>query len=270
MEHSTPGARKLVDLTHVPTVRLFDSTIHNLTLAETCDTIEAMINARDRCYLVCVKDVALAMRSRQDAFLRAFYDSVPDLSVVDGRGLVMASRLLGQPLREVVGGPRLYFEMLKRATRHGYGVYLFGAKPEVLQEATRRLQARLPGVKVVGYHHGYFDDRAAERIVADILRAAPEILFVGIGTPIRERFIATYREQLPPCVCIPVGGVLDLEARLVHQAPEWVSRSGLEWLYRVLQEPKRLLPRYLVTHSQFFVLLSIALAHRAFAPKGSP
>jgi N-acetylglucosaminyldiphosphoundecaprenol N-acetyl-beta-D-mannosaminyltransferase len=252
------------------TVRLFDSTIHNLTLAETCDAIEAMIRARDRCYLVCVKDVALTMRSRDDPFLKAFYDEAPDLSVVDGRGLVLASRLLGQPLAEVVGGPGIYFEMLQRAVTQGYRVYLLGANPSVIEAAVRRLQTRLPSIQVVGWHHGYLNDESTEHVLTAIRASAPNLLFIGISTPIRERFLSKYRGSLPPCVCVPVGGVLDVEAGIVHLAPHRVSRLGLEWLYRALQEPARLLGRYLRTHSRFCVLLLRAMARRALNPGTSP
>src|SRR2546422_8494563 len=137
----------------VPTVVLFGSRLHRLTLTETCDVVEGMIRAHDRCYLVCVKDVGLTVRSRDDAFLGRFYDRA-DLVLVDGRGLVLAGRLLGQPLPGPVGGPDIYHELLRRAAERDYGVYLLGARPAVVAEAARRLRARTPPVRVVGWHDG--------------------------------------------------------------------------------------------------------------------
>jgi len=229
-----------------------------------------MIRAHDRCYLICVKDVGLTVRCRDDAFLRGFYDRA-DLVLVDGQGLVLAGRLLGEPLPGPVGGPDLYSELLRRAAARDYGVYLLGARPAVVTEATRRLRARTPPLRVVGWRDGFFSGREAE-VVADIARAKPDILFLGISTPERERFLDDWRDRLPPCACVPVGGVFDIEAGVIRPAPNWVRRAGLEWLFRVLQEPRRLATRYVHTHSRFAILLAGALLRRALGadqPGGS-
>ena len=240
---------------------LFGSRFHCLKLTEACDAVEAMIRAHDRCYLVCVKDVGLTVRCVDDSLLRGFYDHA-DLVVVDGRGLLLAGRLLGRPFPGPVGGPALYSELLRRAAARAYGVYLLGARPDIVREAARRLGARTPPVRVVGWHDGYFEGRERE-VVMDITRAQPDIIFVGISTPVRERFLDAWRDQLPPCACVPVGGVLDIEAGAVRPAPEWVSRMGLEWLFRVWQEPRRLAIRYARTHPRFALMLAAALARRA-------
>jgi N-acetylglucosaminyldiphosphoundecaprenol N-acetyl-beta-D-mannosaminyltransferase len=251
----------------LPTVSLFGSRLHCLTLAETCDAAEAMIGARDRCHLICVKDVGLTVRCRDDASLGAFYER-SDLVVVDGEGLVLAARLLGLARLENVCGPALYGEMLRRARLRGYGVYLLGARAEVVAEVARRLRAQTPPVRVVGWRDGYFAGREAE-VIADIAGARPDVLFVGISTPLREQFLGRWRDRLPPCVCIPVGGVFDVEAGLVRGAPEWVWRRGFGWLYRTLQEPRRLTGRYLRTHSRFAALLAAALVRRALGRDGT-
>src|SRR5438094_1329951 len=137
----------------VSTVVILGSRLHRLTLAETCDAVEAMIRAHDRCYLICVKDVGLTVRCLDDALLRRFYDQA-DLVVVDGRGLVLAGRLLGRRFPGPVGGPALYSELLRRAAARDYGVYLLGARREIVTEAARRLRARTPPVRVVGWRDG--------------------------------------------------------------------------------------------------------------------
>ena len=248
-------------------VVLFGSQFDALTSAEACDAMEAMIRAGDRRYLVCVKDVALTIRSREDAFLRRFYARA-DLTLVDGRGLLLAGRLLGQRLPAPVGGPNLYREMLRRASSCGYSVYLLGARAEVLEEAVRRLRVSHPTLRLAGRHHGYFAGWELE-VVEDIERTRPEILFVGISTPERERFLDAWLERLPPGVCIPVGGVIDIEAGVVARAPDWIGRSGLEWLFRIVQEPGRLLPRYARTHSRFAALLAGALLSRLWSRRTS-
>lgn len=249
--------------TEAPTVRLFETTLHNLSRSETCDAIEAMVAAHDRCYLVCVKDVALTMRSRRDPFLRAFYET-PDLTVVDGRGLVLASRLLGRPLVEMVSGPLMYLEMIRRAEAKGLRVYVLGATSEIVEAAAARLRATAPRLQLAGYHHGYLDPGMAEKVVEEIQRTAPDLVFIGMPTPLREQFIAKYRAVFPPCVCIPVGGVLDVSAGTVHLAPTWLNKAGGEWLYRVAQEPRRLFGRYARSHAQFAALLFAAVLRRAW------
>ncbi|PYO44887.1 MAG: glycosyltransferase [Gemmatimonadetes bacterium] len=244
----------------VRTVVLFGSRLDCLTLSETCDAVEAMIRAHDRCHLICVKDVGLTVRCCDDGFLRRFYDRA-DLVLVDGRGLMLAGHLLGRPLPGRVGGPDLYSELLHRAAARDYGVYLLGARPEIVAEAARRLRARTPPLRVVGWRDGYFTGRE-ESVVADIARTRPDILFVGISTPLRERFLDAWRDRLPPCACVPIGGVLDIEAGVIRPAPRWVSRLGLEWLFRVLQEPRRLAPRYARTHARFAVMLAAAVLRR--------
>ena len=246
-------------------VELFDTYFTNARRAEACDEIERLIAANDRCHLVCVKDVALLMRSRSDSFLRQFYERFPEYIFADGRGVVWASRLLGEPLVEMVGGPGIYYEMLRRAATKGYKVYLLGTRDDVLQRAVANLKKRLPTLSLVGCHHGYFDQDSEYRVVESILRAAPQVLFIGMSTPRREQFIATHLRSLLPGVCLPIGGVLDVEAGTTRLAPGIVGKLGLEWLYRLLQEPRRLGPRYLRTHPRFIWAVFQAVIERATA-----
>ena len=233
---------------------LFGTAFDNLTRAEAADAVEQLIAARNGCRVVCVKDVALTVRARDDAQLRRFYERV-DYLFVDGRGIYYASHWLRQPLVEMVGGPGLYYEMLRRAERAGYRVYFVGASQDVLSRAVARVRERHPSLHFVGSTNGYFDDDGIPRVLAGIADAAPDLVFVGIATPKRERFIERLRAAGQSCVCIAIGGVLDVEAGDKRLAPAFIGRLGFEWAYRALQEPRRLLPRYLRTHSRFALLL---------------
>jgi N-acetylglucosaminyldiphosphoundecaprenol N-acetyl-beta-D-mannosaminyltransferase len=155
----------------------------------------------------------------------------------------------------MVGGPRIYFEMLKRSSDKGYKVYLLGAKKEVLIKAVSNIRKRLPEINIVGYQDGYFELENSNEIVDKINRSNPDIVFIGISTPKREQFIEKHRSRFPNCLCIAIGGVFDNEAGVTKFAPNIISVAGLEWIYRILQEPKRLLKRYLYTHLKFGLYL---------------
>ena len=170
---------------------------------------------------------------------------------MDGRGIYYSSKLLGKPLKEIVGGPGLYFEMLKRSNDKNYRIFLLGAKKEILMKAISNIKKRLPRINIVGFQDGYFKLENSDKIVEKINRSKPDILFVGISTPKREEFIENHRHRFANFLCIPVGGVFDNEAGITKFAPKLIGMLGLEWLYRVLQEPKRLIKRYLHTHTKF-------------------
>ena len=245
-------------------VTIFDTTFDNLTLASAGERVEQLIKRGERPRVVCVKDVALTMRCRDSEFLSRFYDTA-DLMFVDGRGLYYASRLLGTPLREVVGGPGLYFELLRRCAARSHGVYMLGASQSVLAAAVRSARARHPALRVVGFHDGYFEPHELPLVETDIRASAPDVVFVGITTPKREETIEYLRREGVPAVFVAIGGVLDVEAGEKRLAPKWIARLGMEWFYRAMQEPRRLFPRYLRTHSRFIRLLLGEIARRRIA-----
>lgn len=173
-----------------------------------------------------------------------------DLLVPDGVGLLLAGRILGKPLKERVSGIDLFHNLLPLAIRKDYKIYLLGAAPDVIQRAVRRLLQDYPGLPVVGYHHGYLDREGEEAVLEEISQKKPDILFVGMGVPRQEKFMTGYRDVLQVPVSIGIGGTFDVLAGEKKRAPQWVQRLYLEWLYRFLQEPRRLfrllaLPRFL-------------------------
>lgn len=240
---------------------MFETDFDNLTLREAGELVEAFISRGDRPYSVCVKDVALTIRCLENEFLTRFYRQT-DAMFVDGRGLYYASRLVGTPLREIVGGPGLYFELLRRAAAKGHRVYILGATQAILDAAIRNACTRHPSLHIVGSRDGYFSLQDVPSIGEGIRAAKPDIVFVGITTPKREETIEQLRRQGIPTVFVAIGGVLDVEAGEKRLAPKWIAKIGMEWFYRALQEPRRLFPRYLRTHSRFLVLLAREVARR--------
>jgi N-acetylglucosaminyldiphosphoundecaprenol N-acetyl-beta-D-mannosaminyltransferase len=161
-----------------------------------------------------------------------------------------------------VAGVDLMWELLKRADHRGYRVYFLGATPDVLGLVLDRVRRELPGVVVAGAHHGYFSDDEAEAVATDITRASADILLVAMPTPRKERFIHAYLGSLGVRVAMGVGGSFDVVAGVTRRAPSWLQRVGLEWAYRLAQEPRRLFKRYAVTNTKFIVLVGAELLRR--------
>lgn len=158
--------------------------------------------------------------------------------VADGAGVVMASRLLGDPLPERVPGVELVEGVL--STGKVNRVYLLGAKPGVADEAAARLQARYPQLKVVGTHHGYFRPEEEDTVLANVAASGAQMLLVGLGAPRQEIWLLRNRERLGVPLMIGVGGALDVFAGRVNRAPLLLRRAQLEWLWRITSEPRRL------------------------------
>jgi N-acetylglucosaminyldiphosphoundecaprenol N-acetyl-beta-D-mannosaminyltransferase len=198
---------------------------------------------------------------RRDPELRADVSS-SDVVLADGLPVVWTSRLLGRALPERIAGIDLMTYLLRRGDQRGYRVYCLGASQEVLRTAVDRITAEHPGVRVVGCHHGYFSPDEEPAIAAAIASAKPDVLLVAMSSPRKERFLARWSAALAVPVCHGVGGSFDVLAGKVRRAPLAWQRLGLEWLYRVLQEPRRLGPRYLVTNSVFCAIVVSALFRR--------
>jgi len=244
------------------------------TMEEVLDRVHQAIISQGRLQIGVV-NAAKLVHMRHDPLLRADVLSC-DLVLADGVPVVWASRLLGRPLPERVAGIDLMFEMLRRGDQHGYRVYCLGASEDVLDTVACQITETYSRVRLVGHHHGYFTHQDEPGIVEAIAQAKPDILLVGMTSPKKERFLSRWKDQLGVPVCHGVGGSFDVLAGKVRRAPLRWQRLGLEWLYRVKQEPRRLWKRYLVTNTRFCGLLLAELARQYMArvrrsvPRGAP
>ena len=222
------------------------------SMGKTVDVIRGAV-AAGRFTQHVVVNVAKLVNMRSDVQLN---DSVRscDIINIDGMGVVLGARFLGHAVPERVAGVDLFHELLAMSARNGFSVFLLGAKDEVVGATARKVQALYPELKVAGYHHGYFwDDEAA--MVEKIRASGADMLFVAITSPKKENFINRWRDQLGVTFVMGVGGTFDVVAGKVQRAPLWMQRGGLEWLFRVIQEPRRMWKRYLVTNAKFGGLL---------------
>lgn len=161
------------------------------------------------------------------------------LVTADGVGIVWAAARAGQPVPERVTGIDLMQRLLERAAIEGWSVFFLGAQPGVAEDAARRAQADRPGLRVCGTHHGYFDIEEDAAVVAAVRAAAPHVLFCGLGAPKQELWAARRLSDLRVPVVMGVGGSLDVLAGKVQRAPQWLVRLHLEWLGRLVREPRR-------------------------------
>jgi len=201
---------------------------------------------------------------RDELLKRATAES--DIICPDGMGVVWGCRLTGHPVAQRVTGCDLAFRMLHICARQGYRPFLFGAKPAVLEKAVENIRRNFPGIQLAGWRHGYFAPDDEANIVESIRCSKADCLLVGISSPIKEYFLNKYRDEIMVPVQLCVGGTFDVIAGKVRRAPVWMQRAGLEWTFRLLQEPRRLGPRYLASNAAFALLLAKSLLRRYGAP----
>lgn len=239
-------------------VEVLGCSIDNLTMDETLDVVARFIED-GRPHQHVVVNVDKLVKARRDPALRRIIDDC-SLVNVDGMPVVWASRLLGRPLKERVAGIDLFEALMARAAETGWRVYLLGAREEVVARVRAAYEQRYPRLCIAGHRNGYWSP-AEEPAVAEAVRAArPDILFVAISSPHKERFLARWQGHMGVPFAMGVGGTFDVAAGLVRRAPRWMQRSGLEWFFRFLQEPRRMFRRYFVDDMAFFAMLGAELA----------
>ncbi len=193
---------------------------------------------------------------------RAFHHLIntADLTVPDGMPLLWGAKLLGDPLPERVTGVELIGECAGLSAEQGHTIFLLGAGPGVAEEAATVLRARYPGARIVGAYApptAGVDPEEDERTVRLVQEMRPDILFVAFGAPKQDEWIRQNMRRLDVPVCMGVGGAFDMLAGRVRRAPAWMQQSGLEWAYRLAQEPTRLWKRYLIDDLPIFLRLMV-------------
>jgi N-acetylglucosaminyldiphosphoundecaprenol N-acetyl-beta-D-mannosaminyltransferase len=173
---------------------------------------------------------------------------------VDGQAVVWASRLLGNPVPERVAGIDLFERLLAEAAGSGRSVFLLGARQEVLDEVVTRALTRFPGLRIAGAHNGYWADEDETNVVAEVAASGADMLFVALPSPRKELFLEGYAEQLGVPFRMGVGGSFDVMAGRTARAHRWMQRIGMDWAYRLIQEPRRMARRYLVGNTSFLLL----------------
>lgn len=227
-------------------------TMHPWTMEHTVAEIGRRLSECDFTQHVVV-NIAKIVNMQSDPELRAAVLGC-DIINIDGMGIVLGGRSLGYNIPERVAGIDLFYQLLKYAEETGRSVYFLGGKEDVVGRAVVNLKNQHPRLEIAGWHHGYFwGDEVA--VVEKIRQSAADMLFVAITSPKKERFINTFRDKLGVRFAMGVGGTFDIVAGVTKRAPVWMQKYGLEWLYRIIQEPRRMWKRYLVTNTLFLFML---------------
>jgi len=225
-------------------------------MAQAVATVEGWIEQRQRHY-VCVTGVHGVMESQRDENLRRTHAGA-GLVTPDGMPLLWLGRLRGFTHMNRVYGPDLMLQLCERSVAEGYRHYLYGGGEGIAQRLSEKLRERFPGIRMVGAHSPPFrplTPEEDEEVVRRINVARPDIVWVGLGTPKQERWMEAHRDRLEASVLIGVGAAFDFHSGAKRQAPRWMQNSGLEWLFRLANEPRRLWRRYLVNNTWFVTLV---------------
>ncbi|HYQ44902.1 MAG TPA: WecB/TagA/CpsF family glycosyltransferase [Polyangiaceae bacterium] len=225
------------------------------------DAIDRLISAKNGGTVFTPNVDHIVMAEHDERFCAAY--AAASLSLVDGTPVLWASRLLRTPLPAKISGSDLVMPLMRRAAERGHRVYFLGGEPGVADLAKSKLEAELPGIQIVGTDASRINVNATSEVdeVAErIERAAPDLVLVALGAPKQEIWSFLRTERLKPAVLIGVGASLDFVAGTQKRAPSWMSKLGLEWLYRLAQEPRRLAARYLLRDPEFGLILLRQLA----------
>lgn len=233
--------------------RILGTRVDALTMEETINEAIRLIDLQASAQHVVV-NAAKLVAAVTDERLRSIIDGCSIVNA-DGQAVVWASRILGRPLPERVTGIDFMNNLIDVSTSRNYGIYLLGADPEVSSAVEQELVLR--GATVVGRSHGFWrSQRTDEDLVNEIASLRPDVLFVALPSPMKENFLAENLRKIPTGLCVGVGGSFDVIAGRTKRAPVWMQRLGIEWFYRLAQEPRRMFKRYLVGNSKFIVYVA--------------
>jgi N-acetylglucosaminyldiphosphoundecaprenol N-acetyl-beta-D-mannosaminyltransferase len=248
-----------------------DVTLHPLTFRETVDWIANRAVAGPGA-VVCTPNADYVVRAHRDRGWRAILQAA-DLRVPDGMAVVYAARIAGRPMRGTVTGRLLLPAIAERAATEGWEIALFGAGPGVAQAATVELRRRYPGLRIgaaitpsMGFVVGSPEDAEALRVIRE---TEARVVFVALGAPKQEAWMVAAAASLPDRVLVGVGAAFDIVSGRFREAPRWMTRWGLEWLFRLAQEPGRLARRYLVDDPWIFWWAAAARLSRRPGNRGA-
>lgn len=230
-------------------IHLLGSPLDLLTMAETLLQIEKLILNQKPSQHVVINASKINLMAENEE-LQAIIEESP-LVNADGQSIVWAARFLGYPVPERVTGIDLFESLVIRAAEKGWRVYYFGAAEGIVQTVVEKHRMEYPDLVIAGYRNGYFEEDESTQIAQQIRESQADILFVAFSSPKKEFWIHAHKEEMQVPFVMGVGGSFDVIAGKTKRAPKWMQKTGLEWFYRFIQEPRRMFKRYIIGNFRF-------------------
>lgn len=238
-------------------MKFLNTYVDNVTMDEAVYESEKLINNGKYNYIV-TPNVDHIVKLEEDKEFKEIYNNA-DLILTDGMPLIWVSKISRNPIKEKVSGSDFFPKLCGVAARKGYRIFLLGAAEGVAQQAKANLEEKYNGINIVGTYSPKFgfeyDKDEIEKILNLVKNSAPHILAVGLGAPKQEKFIYKYLNELQVPLSLGIGATIDFEAGNIKRAPKWMQKSGLEWFYRFIKEPKRMFKRYFVDDVKFIKIV---------------
>ncbi len=229
-------------------IKFMNTEIDNLTMEESLNEIDKLILENNKSYVV-TPNVDHIVQLENNKELKNIYDSA-SLILTDGKPLLWISKWYKTPIKEKISGSDLFPLLCEMAAQKGYSMFFLGAAEGVAAKAAANLKKKYNGLNIVGTYSPPFgfekDEVELKKIINMIKKVHPDILIVGFGCPKQEKFIYNFRDKLDVPISLGLGASFDFEAGNVKRAPKWMSEHGLEWLFRITQDPKRMFKRYFI------------------------
>ena len=236
--------------------KFMNTEIDNLTMQEALETIDALIQENKNAYVV-TPNVDHIVQLETNKELQDVYANA-SLILTDGKPLLWIAKWYGTPIKEKISGSDLFPLLCDMAAKKGYSMFFLGAAEGVAAKEADNLMNKYKGLQVIGTYsppYGFENDSSEmNKIDAMIKKARPDILIVGLGCPKQEKFIYNNYKKLGVPISLGLGASFDFEAGNIKRAPKWMANHGLEWLFRITQDPKRLMKRYLINDMKIFKL----------------
>lgn len=230
-------------------LHFLNSNVDNLSMEETISRVEEIIFRRKPTQHVVINANKLNLMQK-DVALRTIVNN-SELINADGASVLLAGKILGKPLVERVTGIDLFLELLEKCEKKDYRPYFFGATQEVIEEVVNFIRKKYPNIDIAGYRNGYFSALNSDAIAKQISDSKADLLFVGFSSPQKEYWINDYLEQMNVPFVMGVGGSFDVVAGKTKRAPKLWQKLGMEWLFRFIQEPRRMFKRYIIGNLKF-------------------
>lgn len=229
-------------------VRLLNIEVDNITMKEAVINIDEMVKRKKPSYVVTPNVDHVVILEKDLDFINVYKEA--ELVVTDGMPLIWISKLANMPIKEKISGSDLFPEVCKLAAEKKYRIFLLGAGEGVGSIAAKNIKKKYPGIEISGVYSPPFgfekDEEEIERIVNMLNESKSDILAVGLGAPKQEKFIYHIKEKINIPVSLAIGATIDFEAGNIKRAPKWMQNNGLEWFYRMIKDPKRLIKRYCI------------------------